>query len=378
MHTGNNNLRWDPYFLKHGAEAIEFSKDYFKGDRKLLFILGNGFDIRMCNGVKKISGVSSCKKLDCMVLDIKEGANSPSRKYISEVEKNRNELQSIVKLKGGSVNEKAIEMWSTDKRRIGSTKASTVFLNISEFSEYTDIIVDVSALPRAIYFSIIGNILSILDHTKTDTKATINLHILASENVSIDSSISSEGLDERASYMHGYRSKIESESEQHLPKIWIPILGSDQLEKLSLIYDLVKPDEICPMLPFPSTQSRRGIDLIIEYHKLLFDNWRIEKSNILYSNEQNPFETYRRICRTLRRYDNSLKSLGGCRGIISANSSKLLSIGGFLAAYEMRSAMTIGVAHVESLGYQYIKSKQILDEDPELFLLWIFGEPYHD
>jgi len=129
----------------------------------------------------------------------------------------------------------------------------------------------------------------------------------------------------------------------------------------------------------PALNPRRGDNLVLEYRDLLFDRLRIEPRNIIYASEWNPFEVYRQIRRTILHYREVLGPLGGCRTVLSALSTKLLSVGALLVAYELKQVkVDVGIAHVGSQGY-------IMDDDlgaqgpqthSELFGLWLAGECY--
>jgi len=43
-----------------------------------------------------------------------------------------------------------------------------------------------------------------------------------------------------------------------------------------MLYFSYPPDEICPVLPFPALNPRRGDNLVLEYRDLLFDRLRID------------------------------------------------------------------------------------------------------
>jgi len=143
------------------------------------------------------------------------------------------------------------------------------------------------------------------------------------------------------------------------------------------------PDEICPVLPFPSLDPRRSDNLVLEYRDLLFDRLRIEPRNFIYVSERNPFDVYRQIQRTIHHYREVhrevLGPLGGCKTVLSALSTKLLSVGALLVAYELKQAkVDVGIAYVGSQGY-------IMDDgsgsprqqiQSELFGLWLTGECY--
>jgi len=187
--------------------------------------------------------------------------------------------------------------------------------------------------------------------------------------------IQEEGIDDDAAYMYGFSSDLVQEATASAPRVWIPVLGEGKKEQLIRLYDHVRPDEICPVFPSPSANPRRVDDLVREYRELLFDRFRVEPPNIIYASEWNPFEVYRQIARTVERYNDALKDLGGCRVVVSVLSSKLLSVGALLAAYEAkRKGFMIGISHVETHGYRI--HGDIGSCDPELYSLWIAGECY--
>jgi len=134
--------------------------------------------------------------------------------------------------------------------------------------------------------------------------------------------------------------------------VWLPLLGEGQQTQLTKIYDLIIPDEISPVLPSPATNPRRADNLIQEYRDLLFDRLRIEPRNLIYVSEHNPFEVYRQLRQAILHFREALLPLGGCKTVLSALSSKLMSLGALFVAYELKQAsIDISIAHVESSGY---------------------------
>jgi hypothetical protein len=288
-------------------------------------------------------------------------------------------LTNLLKKGDGVLSTKTVNMWSGDgssRHRLGSRSATGIFSNISEIKDYTDIIIDISAIPRSIYFSLIGKMLYLIDQVKNGISIP-NLHVVVSENAKLDQIIRSIDIDDTAGYIHGFSSDIETEATTGIPTIWIPILGEDKSGQLERIYNHVNPDEICPVLPFPSLNPRRGDELLIAYREFLFDKWRIESRNIIYASEQNPFETYRQIYKAVYHYNQALKPLGGCKVAVSAVSSKLLSIGALLAVYEMKENFSIGLAHIGTQGYNMDEVLTTTgNRNSELFSLWLAGECY--
>lgn len=372
---GASELRWSNYFLRHGEEFYVFWKEYLQGnERNILFILGQGFDPRMCFGFEALLEAGGSGRRDCVVIEFDEGPNSPSIKHSNLLEENKVKLDQLIKDRGTKIIKK-VRMWSDDGRRVGSSNAANVFIGLSDFFNYTDIIIDISALPRGIYFSLIGKILYLLDSNNGKGASVPNFYVIVSENAELDRRIKDEGIDDVAYYVHGFAGDLETEATPNVPKVWIPILGEEQGVQLERIYNLVIPDEICPVFPSPSVDPRRGDNLLIGYREYLFDQLLVEPRNIIYAAEQNPFDVYRQIHRTVQHYNEALKPLGGCKVAISALSSKLLSIGALLSAYELKNAgLSVGIANIEAQGYQLEGETEFIKT--ELFTLWLAGDCY--
>jgi hypothetical protein len=375
----DSNLRWEPYFIRNGNDFYSFW-EYFLSAKKrnILYVVGKGFDPRMCSGINAILDIGGDGRRDCLLIDYDEGRNSPSRKHLDLVKGNQSKLECKLKDRGELIT-KSIKMWSDSgpgMHRISSISAARLFSSINDMNGYTDILIDISAMPRSIYFSLIGKVLYILDNVTDSTVKRPNLHVIVSEAVEIDKQITDAGIDENAAYIHGFGG-LETESTEGISKIWIPILGEGRQGLLERIHTFVNPDEICPILPFPSSNPRRGDDLFIEYRELLFDQWRIDPKNIIFASERNPFEAYRQIYKTTCHYNKALEPLQGTKTVVSDVSSKLLSIGALLATYELKmKEYRIGLAHIEALGYDinnYLNEEEI---EQELFTLWISGECY--
>ena len=199
-------------------------------------------------------------------------------------------------------------MFSEDGRRVGPRSIAQEFSSSAEFRLYTDVVVDISALPRGLYMPLLAKLLALFDGESTDGEKR-NLHVIVSHSPVTDGAIVEEGLEESASYLFGFAAAaLESESTSGQPKIWIPILGKRQQAQLERIHTLVSPDEICPLLPSPAQDPREGDSLMIEYRELLFDQLRVEPRNIIYAAESNPFEVYRQLMRSILHYHRSAQS----------------------------------------------------------------------
>lgn len=382
MIVNNRKFRWDPYVMVKNQDFESFWESHLKPKKKVLFILGKGFDCRMNLAIEKIAAVKSDSIIDCMLVEFEEGKNSSSHKYKGEVTKNLEELQKMFPI----INTKTIKLWDGSgrkRRRIGSRQASeNIICDFKDLEEYSEIIVDISSLPRGVFFSLIGKILYLLD--KHDKKLEKNFFVIVAENAAIDSGIKENGIDDDLDYLKGFGGRLDLSEDT--PIIWLPILGEDKKSHIEKAFNFIDPDELCPILPFPAKNPRRGDKMIIDYHQLLFDEMRVEPQNIMYVSEQNPFDVYRKLCSTIIHYKQSMQTLGDCRAALTSFSSKLLSIGALLAAYDLNNPIDggekigVGVVNVDSQGYEIdnINSLNNLKLESELFVIWLSGDPYNE
>ncbi|MEZ5059080.1 MAG: hypothetical protein R2879_18755 [Saprospiraceae bacterium] len=299
-------MRWKNYIsLKDSSLKLFFQNEIHDNDN-ILYILGKGFDPRMNLGIKMIQNSNPAVNLELCLIEFNEGRESSSQIYDDFVQKNLIELGNTIFFP--KTHTRTIDLWKTvngKKSRIGDLKAAELFKDQNDFLKYSYIIIDISALPRGIYFSLIGKILSIID--KYMGYNTPNLLILVSENAEIDSKITESGIDEDLRYLKGFGGR-QVLSSTIAPIIWFPILGEKKLNHLQKAIQFISPSEICPILPFPSKNPRRSDDIFNE-HFQFFEDYQIESQNIIYVPEQDPFQAYRIIKKTIEKYHDSLSIL---------------------------------------------------------------------
>lgn len=376
--TTNSHDRWGTYVQESGVGLFELLRDHLgsrDGTKSVCIILGRGFDPRMLVGLSILTQLVKLPEIRVVLLVFDEGPTSPSRRYDEHVQQNVTRLRAIIP--ENQIDQRTITMFSTEGRRMTARSAESAFRSAAELQQFSDIFVDVSSLPRAIYFPVLAKLLYLLDGIEGERAP--NLFLLVSENAGLDSRIEEEGIDEDADYVHPFRGGVERESLAGRPRVWFPLLGERQHVQLARIHDLVNPAEICPLLPAPSADPRRGDRLVIEYRELLFDRLRVEPRNFIYASETNPFEVYRQLRHAILHYGDALQPLGGSNAVISATSSKLLSVGALLAAYELkRMGIDIAIAHVEAHGYKVneMSNADRLAQESKLHGLWLSGDCY--
>ena len=367
MNSGGT-ARWEHYVLLRGARLSGFwAEQVARDDCDVLFVMGRGFDPRMTMGLTTVLAAGGSGVRDVVGLELLEGPMSASLNHQDAVEQNWKEVVEVVGERG-SASVEELQFWSEEGRRVSSQSARDLFGAAERFVSYSDVIIDVSSMPRGVYFPLIARVLYLLDHKEGGRRT--NLHVFVAEDAEYDATIHEEGIDEKAEFVSSFGGGFDEEGTP-TPKVWMPMLGEGKRVQFDRIQDRVKPDEICPVLPSPARNPRRADDLVLEYQRQLFDELHLDGRSFLHVSELNPFEVYRRLRGAVLRYSDVFGILGGCRVAISPMSSKLMSLGALLAAYELKArGHRVGVAHVDAQGYRLQGSVV----RAELCGLWLCGE----
>lgn len=376
-------MNWENYFIKSGSVFEPFWEYYFReSERNVLFIMGMGFDPRTNFGLRSVYKSKSTGLTSTVVLRYYNQKEDVGEQVDPNVQKHILELNSFLEsLSLPKFEEKNIILRSDDNKSIASICTTQAF-NESDFELYSDVIVDISAMPRGVFLPLINKLMTVISdwNSKCDPKNLKNLHVIVSENAYLDSKIHDRGEAEDGIFIHslGINDTAKTKSSK---EIWIVLIGEGQTKQYEIIKKGIDPAEICPVLPFPSRDLKRADKLIIEYQDLIFNDESFDPKNIIYACEDNPFQVYRLMRHAMLRYDKSFSILNGCKIIVSALSSKLLTVGAFLAVYEAKlNGQNSGIKQVESLGYELEECVNAdLDEilkNNNLVELWLAGCPY--
>ena len=287
-------MRWDPYILAHGAEFAGFWTDHLSSrNRDLLIIVGRGFDVRACDACHSILGAGGRGRRDAWLLCFDNGLeDSDHRKALTA----KNEAAYRKLFEKSAIRELEILLGNTSRPTATSRNTVRAFSGCATLGEYDDIVLDVSAMPRMVALTAIAKLLAMLDGSPEARGA--NLHVVVSESVASDRRATFGSLSDVVTTVVGFSGRKNAESDDFMPRVWFPVLGEDQEARLSRIRDDLMPNEICPVIPFPSRDPRRGDHIIASYRQLLFDEFQIEPNNILHACEFNPL---RRISRSSAR-----------------------------------------------------------------------------
>lgn len=367
-------MRWDPYHLFSDRDFDAFWREHLRArDRKLLIVLGRGFDVRAVEATRRIVAAGAAP--DIWLLGFDNGLQD-SELRSTMTQQNVQDLQVLCS---------ADRIFTLDIRIGGpavgnatSTSTRRAIMRAGSIESYDDVVVDISAMPRMVALTTVAKLIHDLDEIERSTGRSINLHVTTAESVSADLKAQQGTLSEEVTAVVGFSGHLTAQGTEHVPRVWFPVLGENQTDRLIKIQDKLDPDEICPVVPFPSRDPRRGDEIIDQHRQVLFDDFQAEPRNILRASEYNPFEAYKQLFKAMDRYRRALKELGGCKAFVSPVSSKLLSVGALLACYDhlhgtvAGSRLMVGIPYVETAVY----GDPVVDGkiQTELYAMWIRGE----
>ncbi len=352
-------MRWLNYFTTEGDDKVAQLWERL-ATRPVLLVIGGGFDPRVARSLRCLAPVAN-GNIDVVRIGFIGEDGDPRMAALAAA--NRTEVDNLVVSAGGSVFE--LPAADVSAARSAGLSTSHSFQKGGFLQRYEQIVVDISGLPRAVYFPLIRGILHV-----NENQWTGDLHVLACDSQLADRALLQEGA-EAPGPLGGFSGP--SDYVAWAATVWVPVLGEGIGEQLSVLLEEIRPDEVIPVLPFPSSNPRRSDDLILEHRELL-DALVVEPRNYLYAAENNPYDLYRAVVELHRRYQASLRPLGAARFVLSTHSSRLLSIGVLLAAYEIG----LRVMHVSPsrYGLRLEADPAVLAIDGQLTDLWLTGEPY--
>lgn len=384
-------MLWEHYVYRRRHEVFDLWDAQFAGRHsRLLYIAGRGFDVRVRSVLEQFRSAVQGGNYpieQATLLLVGFHGYELSDELRSLTDKNTNALREL--FHGiGAVEE--IVLGAPEEGEEGVRAASALLSGtkrvLNFLPNYTDIILDVSSLPRVAYLSLLTGILSHLVPNKENpgclAASGVNFQVLVAEDAALDSRIRSEDPSDELVLIPGFGGALHAESVQDWPLVWFPMLGESrtgQFDKIAALANLPEDAEICPVLPHPSRNPRRADDLLAQFRHQLFDTRGTPTTNILLAHESNPFEAYRQLLRAMRRYQQSLSIVGGCRLWVTPLSSKLMTLAAGLACFEMRPATfdTYGVAIPYAEPRRYVAdAKDMMASKPELSTLVLTGTAY--
>lgn len=385
-------MLWDHYVFRRGCAAHELW-DSLLNDRptKLLYIAGRGFDLRAQAVMREfVAGQQGAGRqtdsAKLLLLDLQGYELDES--IVRLTEENAAALEATFAPLGPTASI-AVEVEDGEEANAGDALRQRVRSVLDETDGKTDIILDISSMPRATYLALLTTVLHRLvpDKRVRDGAphplyaAGVNFQVLVAEDSRLDGNIRAEDPSNDLLNIPGFFAAWQAESVQDWPLVWFPILGEGRVNQLLRIGSSIPTEaEVCPVVPHPSKDPRHADRLLTEYREALFDSRRTPTSNILHAHESQPFEAYRQLLGAMRRYQDSMTILGGCRLVVTPLGSKLLTLGAGLACFEMRPAdleskYGVAIPHAEPRRY-VVAADRLKESKPEVSVLLLTGEAY--
>ena len=384
-------MLWKHYVLRRGSEIHPTWEAFYDARKvRLVYIAGCGFDTRvqsvMREFVQAIRESSATIESATLLLIGLPGYNLDTALQ-DETKNNAAALKDLFKELGPSVIDVAFKSSISGDDVSGSNALRQGLAQVvGLINDVTDIVLDVSSLPRVVYLSLLTGILSTLVPNKHAPNALyaggVTFQVLVAEDAALDAKIHSEDPSNDLIYIPGFSGALQAESFQDWPLVWFPNLGEGKVNQLEKVMNLVIPAdaEICPVLPHPSRDPRRADRLLGQYRRSLFDARQTPTANILLAHEGHPFEAYRQLYRAMNRYQRSMSIMGGCRLVVTPLASKLVTVGTGLACFDMQPSdktaqYRVAIPYAEPT--RYLASVGDLQKSkPELSVLILTGDAY--
>jgi len=360
-----DGLRWEDYVLASGTEEVsKIWSAALELERRVTFVLGVGFDPRALVALKSLLTQVGNQVVRVVRLGLPSAEDDDLTRELTQA--NDRCLRDLVE--SGVVDVASIAYPEGVESRAAGLRMSREIQSSGVIGEQDLVVVDVSGLPSTVYFPVIGGLLKASDEQGFQR----DIQVVVCENPELDQIILEEGVASPGP-IRGFSQGLDPD-DTGVTRVWVPVLGEHQESYIRSIFDFLDPREVCPVLPFPARNPRRGDDLLLELRVLIFDSIEVEPRNFIYADERNPFDLYRGLCRLSDRYTQALAPLGNVTVVTSVHGSKVLSVGALLAAYEK----DLTVVSAGPTGYRIQPGVEIdkVAASGHLMCLWLDGEPY--
>lgn len=354
--------RWNKCIEHYDCDVDPFLALHFsEWHRKVLLVAGAGFDPRATASVLTLHEILG-DKLECFF--IKEERPDPDPKLIQKATENLEHL----KTKYPDSRVVIINVFADDNAVVGGINVIKSLQDVN-LDGFTDLIVDLSALSIGISFPVVKYFFDLI----VRDQLKVNIHLLVISNPELDAIICSVPND-RATEIRGFSRSDRLYGEENKAKLWLPQLSGGRKEVLRRIHESVVPHDVCPILPFPSADVKKGDKIVIDFIAELENEWRVDKRNYVYADENQPLDIYRTILKIDDQRRPVFQTFGGSVIILSPLGSKLLAIGALMAALERR----FPIVYVETLEYavDWEKVDLLQTDTSRKAHIWLYGEAY--
>lgn len=364
------NGRWNDYVLAFGgaddpAEKLWLAAANASGQRTM-YVLGVGFDPRSLVGLQQFVALEHPKPPIVGLVELPPPSSASGLSARALASDNQDAFTRVVE----GIEVRVIAHQEVHARSNAGPRVARALTDPAFLGGVGHLIIDISSLPASLYFPTVAATLASVDRCVGGFPKEVQ--IVACENPDVDAAILKLGISE-ASVVGGFRGALELESDPTGTVIWAPVVGENAGPALQAIHDFLDPGDVCPILPFPARNPRRSDNLLLEHQVVLLDAFRVTPGNLIYADERNPFDLYRTLSRLQADYRHALRALQPTTVALSTHSSKLLSIGALLAAYEHK----LPIVAAPAVDYEVADvDLSAIGAGNQVTSAWLAGVPY--
>lgn len=353
----------DNCIAQSGDDALNFIKSHITNSSNVLFIGTVGVDSNSIYYPILLAGSSS---IEYKFLIEKRPVLSPSLEAIGNAHRDFLEKN----LENHSIEFKEVEIIADDGATVAGRNAVRIVSEWLQKSGFSDIVIDTTGMSRGTCFPIVHQAIQLgLMHE-------VNVHMLIASKDEPTFELASESND-RAEWMHGFQGEMGRDSVDDALKLWIPQLSEGKGQAAALMYSALTPvAEVCPIVPFPSHNPRRGDSILYEYNDALTEQWDSGMLNIVYAHESNPLDVYRSVSNIHKIREEVFAGTGEKPiTVLSPSGWRIGSLGMLLASIDLK----LPILYVETLGYNTtceVIPEVTIQEPDHTWHIWLTGSAY--
>lgn len=323
------------YYVQRDLES--FWPLHAAPERRVLFVSGLGFDPRCVPAFRVMSELLPEAEVTTFLgrfTNLQDEHRRENERHAERCLAEIRRLRRSFSRNAAEHHEVEVTLFSTDSSRpelVGDQRLLSEFQECLEeaLPGFTDIIVDVSGFPRMMMYVL----LSYLWERRPPDQ---NLFAVLTE--------SSEQVPIHELQFSVPRTMLGTQERRpDRPITWLPVLGGS-IERLIEIHESLGPEDVVPIVPFPTEDPRLGDELLLDARKQLLE-WEVPFANVLYASSSTPFDVFRKI----HDFVVAHEAFGDDLTIVaSALSGRSLSLGVLLAAL----LDNLYVCHTQAITYR--------------------------
>ncbi len=352
--------------VAHGADDVdEFVVCHLKNARKVLFIGTVGIE------PSSLYFASILRDVSCVDFRFFVEQRADTGQVLQELG-SRHRTWLEVNLPSANCTFHDVEVISKDGATVAGRNAVTL-ASTWYGADYTDIVVDSSGMSRGICFPLLRQAIEIGE------RKGANVHLLVASSDDRTVELSSESND-RADWMYGFQGRMELDAMSEALSLWLPQLAQGSVAQLEVMHRHLTRSgpisEVCPIIPFPSVDPRRGDELLFECRDVLREDVGNERLSVIYAHEGDPMDVFFSIVRMEIARRNVFKATKKeAVSVLSPSGWRLGSLGMVLAAI----ALDLPLLYVETIGYTTkspLPPPAAIPIADRKWHIWVAGTPY--